>query len=230
LDVFLIPFGRDRYELYCEHAPDPDAAPAAPGHGVIARAKARVADFLHRAEALRHAGPREPAAGWFARLNDHAMAWVAERIAEQRLLWNLRWESAATIVHPDDLTFTQAHTLVQRTLERDRQRHQKWIWIDGFLFLATFILLGPLFLLIPGVPNLPALFFGFRTVGHWYSGRGALHGLRRVEWTGRASAPLTELRGTAGLGATERDAQLVEIARRLSLPHLPTFYERVAVS
>ena len=41
------------------------------------------------------------------RLQDRAFAWVVDRIAEQRLLWNLRGATAATVAHPNDMTFEQ---------------------------------------------------------------------------------------------------------------------------
>ena len=55
------------------------------------------------------------------------MAWVAERIAEQRLLWNLRRESAVVAAYPQDLRFDQALALIRRTLQRDCTRHRVWL-------------------------------------------------------------------------------------------------------
>jgi hypothetical protein len=230
LDVFVIPIGRDRYELYCEPPPEVHTAPVTPARGMIARAKQKIADLLRRAEDLHRNGPREPAAGWFARLNERMLAWIAERIAEQRLLWNLRQQTAATLIHPDDLPFAQAYTLLQRTLQRDFDRHQRWVWIDGLLFLVTFVALAPIFILIPGVANIPAIYFGFRTVGHWFSKGGAKHGLRRVQWSGRPSEPLTRLREAAGLPVMARDLRVHEVAAQLRLDHLPKFYERVSIA
>jgi hypothetical protein len=230
LDVVVIPIGRDRYELYCESPPEPDTASVTPARGMIARARQRVADLLRKADDIHRNGPREPASGWFARLNERTFAWIAERIAEQRLLGNLRRETTATLVHPDDVTFDQAHTLLRRTLARDLARHQRWIWIDGALFLVTFVTLAPIFILIPGVANIPAIYFGFRTVGHWFSKGGAAHGLRHVQWTGRASAPLSDLRAATALTPAARDARIHEVAERLQLEHLPKFYERVSIA
>ena len=120
-------------------------------------------------------------------------------------------------------------SLVKLVLQRDYERHRRWVVIDGILFLLTFVLLGPLFLLIPGVANLPALYFGFRTVGHWFSMRGASQGVHRVRWTGRPCPPLTELRELAVLEPEVREQRIHDISTRLRLQHLSTFYERVAV-
>jgi hypothetical protein len=79
------------------------------------------------------------------------------------------------------------------------------------------------------VANLPALYFGFRTVGHWFSMRGASQGVHRVRWTGRPCPPLTELRELAVLEPEVREQRIHDISTRLRLQHLSTFYERVAV-
>jgi hypothetical protein len=157
------------------------------------------------------------------------MAWVAERIAEQRLLWNLRAETAATAAHPEDMTFDRVHRFIRETLQRDHDRHSRWMFIDGLLFVITFVGLGPLFILIPGIANLPALYFGFRTVGHFLSMRGSAHGLRGVTWSGRPCPPLGELRELAALEPYAREARLLDIATRLRLEQLPKFFERVAI-
>ena len=96
-------------------------------------------------------------------------------------------------------------------------------------FHDAFIALGPLFILIPGVANLPALYFGFRTVGHFLSMRGSAHGLRRVTWKGRPCPPLGELRELAELEPHAREARLLDIATRLRLEQLPKFFERVSI-
>jgi len=228
MDVFVIPVGPERYELYCEQpfAADPPSETVDPT--LFGRLRQRFDDLLRRAERWETPDSQDASRGLLARVHDRTMAWVAERVAEQRLLWNLRRETAVIAAYPDDLTFEQAHTIVFRILRKDLERHQYWVWVDGVLFLVTFIGLGPLFLLIPGIANLPALYFGFRTVGHWYSRGGARHGLQSIAWTGRASAPLTELRRVPALAPNERDARLHEIGTTLGLTGLASFYERVS--
>lgn len=231
MDVFVIPVGPERYELYCEQPADDDDSDAEPApSGFIARLKYRVASTIKAAERRQHvkAESDEPK-GFIARIQERAMSWVAERVAEQRLLWSLRRETAAIASYPQDMTFDQVLTLIRRTLQRDYDRHRRWMIIDGFAFLFSFIVLGPLFLLIPGVANLPALYFGFRVVGHFLSMRGARQGLDHVAWTGRPCPPLTELREIAALEPERREARIHDVAARLRLQHLPTFFERVAV-
>lgn len=230
MDVFVVPFGRDRYELYCEQQSEAVTEPEPPSNGLFGRLKQRVSSMLREAEERRHDSAAAPtASGRIARLQERVVAWMAERIAEQRLLWNLRSEAMAVAVHPADMSSEQAVSLVQHMLRSDYERHRRWVVIDGILFVLTFVLLGPLFLLIPGIANLPALYFGFRTVGHWFSMRGAAHGLHGVRWTGRSCPPLTELRELAVLDPEVREQRINDISTRLRLQHLPTFYERVAV-
>ena len=95
------------------------------------------------------------------------MCWIAEKIAEQRLLWRLRNESELLLHYPDDMSAEDATTLARAELQREADRHMKWIIIDGLLFVASGV-----FFLVPG-PNLIAYYFGFRLVGHYLSRRGA---------------------------------------------------------
>ena len=231
MDVFVIPVGADRYELYCEQ-PVAGEEPIEPETtGWIGRLRRKFGGMVRAAEERERKGPPDDEApkSWVGRIQDRAMAWVAERIAEQRLLWNLRGQDSATAAHPPDMTFDQVHVLVRTTLQRDYDRHYRWMFIDGLLFLVTFVALGPLFILIPGVANLPALYFGFRAVGHFLSMRGSAHGLRRVTWSGRSCPPLGELRELAALDPRAREARLLDVATRLRLESLPKFFERVAI-
>jgi hypothetical protein len=236
MDVFVIPVGRDRYELYCEPSHDAEAEePAAPPAGLVDKLKHRATTLLRAAEKRQQERDKlgvaaEPPTGpFYRRIQDHVLEWASRRIAEQRLLWNLRGQKTAVAVHPHDMPFDQVETLIRRTLERDYERHRRWFIIDGIAFLATFILLGPLFFLIPGVANIPAIYFGFRALGHYLSMGGATHGLREIRWTGKPCPPLDELRDLVMLEPDVRDARVHDIAARLRLQHLSTFFERVAV-
>jgi hypothetical protein len=132
-----------------------------------------------------------------------------------------------TAIHPDDLASDQVLAVIRQSLQKDLDRHQYWVWVDGLLFLVTFVALGPLFLLIPGIANLPALYFGFRTVGHWYSRGGARHGLRGIQWLPRPSTMLTEFRSVAALPPEARSVRVADIAARLGLEKLASFYDRI---
>jgi hypothetical protein len=246
MDVFVIPIASDRYELYCEPPGDfdaaeslgpdevhnrPDAATsrrprrtraAAWAAALLDRWRARVVRALKAAERGDVPDPDE-ASGFLSRLQLRMMKWLAERIAEQRLLWRLRSQTAAVAVHPEDLTFDQVMTLITRTLQRDHDRHRLWLIIDT----VGMVLSWPL-TFVPG-PNMLLYYFIVRVGGHWLSMRGARQGMTEVAWTGRACASLTELRGVAALDPGTRDRRVRDVAARLHLPHLSRFFERVAV-
>jgi predicted nucleic acid-binding protein len=222
MDVFIIPIGGDGYELYCETSTSP-LEPAPSTDSVLGRLRFRFTVMLRAAEERRQGGHHEPALTWWGRAQERIFAWVAERIAEQRLLWNLRRETAVVIAHPKDMTSEQVLALVRRILQRDLERHRRWLVVDALLLIISGALA-----LVPG-PNLVAYYFAFRVVGHWLSMRGARQGLQAVVWTGRACAPLDELRDVVALSGDAREARVHEIAARLRLQHLSTFFERVAV-
>jgi hypothetical protein len=230
MDVFVIPVGPDRYELYCEPSAE-TASPEAPvaAAGLTDRLRHRFTTFVRAAEDWHRHGPSSEPTGPIGKVKNRVFAWVTQRIVEQRLLWYLRQHTAAVAAHPPDMTFEQVLALIRRMLREDYDRHRRWMFIDGVLFVLTFIVLGPLFLLVPGIANIPALYFGFRAIGHWLSMNGADQGLHRVEWSGRSCPPLTELRDVVLLEPPARDARIHDVAARLRLPHLSTFFERVAV-
>jgi hypothetical protein len=235
MDVFVIPIGRDRYELYCESHTDPATTaaddPEASGlvgrisrkFPVLGRLRQRFTEMLQAAEERRHDPDAPPAETRTGRLQQRMLAWVAERIAEQRLLWNLRSETAVVLLHPQDMPFEQVLPLVRSRLQHDYDRHWRWLLIDGLLLILSAALA-----LVPG-PNLVAYYFIFRVVGHWLSMRGARQGLTTVTFTSRPCPPLTELREVAGLGPEAREQRIHDIAHRLQLQHLRAFFERVAV-
>lgn len=229
MDVFVIPVGADRYELYCEQPVAGDEPIEPETRGLIGRLRRRFGGLVRAAEQHgRHQSAGDEPRSWVGRIRDRAMAWAAERIAEQRLLWNLRGETNATAAHPADMTFDQVHGFIRETLQRDYDRHSRWMFIDGLLFVVTFIVFFPL-VVIPGVANLPAVYFGFRAIGHFLSMRGSAHGLRGVTWSGRSCPPLGELRELAQLDPHAREARLLDIATRLRLEQLPKFFERVTI-
>jgi hypothetical protein len=225
MDVFVIPIGRDRYELYCEMAGEPEGeAPGPPPTTVAGKLRHRFSVMLRAAEERQRSGNTTPEAeGFLARMQERIIAFVAERIAEQRLLWNLRRQTAVQAAHPSDMSFEQVMTLIRRMLQRDFERHRRWLVIDGLGLIGSAILMP-----VPG-PNIIAYYFAFRVVGHWLSMRGALQGRDHVRWTGRECPPLSELRDAETLEPTMREARIHDVAARLRLQHLSTFFERVAI-
>ena len=124
MDIYIVPVGPDRFELYCEPTAPEHADGDLPPRGWFGRLSARFTEMVRAADATEPDVTPQEASSWWARLQRRMIGWVAERIAEQRLLWNLRHATAVTLWHPPDLSDVQAHTLAQRMLRRDYGRHQ----------------------------------------------------------------------------------------------------------
>jgi hypothetical protein len=107
-------------------------------------------------------------------------------------------------------------------LVRDFDKHRFWLAVDSLGFAASGLLM-----LVPG-PNFLAYYFAFRLVGHYLSLRGARHGLNTVVWRNEKSEPLAELRRAIALEPAQRERQVHDVAARLRLEHLATFFERTA--
>src|SRR4030095_2072634 len=101
MDVYLVPVGSSRYELYCEVAEDPEDTeePSTPPHGLFRRLRdrfqaracrplrSRFRTMLTEAERERRQGrSSDDQKGWITYAKARAMRWIAESIAEQRLL------------------------------------------------------------------------------------------------------------------------------------------------
>jgi hypothetical protein len=224
MDVYLVPVGAERYELYCEVPDEPEQGEAEPARGFIGGLKARFSSLLADAERDRRQGPSDQQpAGWMARAKARTMRWVAESIAEQRLLWHLRRQESACLYYPDDLDEQPAVRCLRRQLRRDFEKHRFWLIIDSVGFVAS----GLLFL-VPG-PNIVAYYFAFRMVGHYLSMRGARQGLNGVVWSSEKSAPLADLRRAIGLDSEERERRVHDVALALKLEHFVKFFERTAI-
>ena len=224
MDVYLVPIGRERYELYCEVPDEPDEPVGDAPEGFVRRMKHRFTSMLAEAERERRRGHVDPQPrGAFARGKAWIMRYVAESIAEQRLLWHLRRQSAACLFFPDDLDDRRATELLRRQLGRDFEKHRFWLIIDSLGFVFS----GVLFFL-PG-PNIIAYYFAFRRVGHYFSLRGARQGLDAVAWTTEPSAPLAELRRAIDLDSDERERRVRDVAAALKLEHLAKFFQRTAI-
>lgn len=227
MDVFLVPLGRRGYELYCE-AEDHPAVGVGRSHVGLRR---RISIFFRETLAFLERERQERLARRAAkvhrtllqRVRDRVLAWMAERVAEQRLLWQLRHAIETTAYHPDDLTGADVAEIVTRALKDDAARHLRW----GGVNLAGAALFVP-FTFIPG-PNLPAYYFWFRVVGHALSYFGAQSGLTRVRWLYVPSPPLTELRNLADITGEERVTRARGVASRLPLAHLEQFVQRLVL-
>ena len=226
MEVFLIPVGGDRYELYCE-VPDEDPSSATPSsdRGFFRGLVRKFRDTLDRIEHARrrHEEDDDQEHGWFERLKRRAFRLVAESIAEQRLLWHLRRQHKAVVIHPEDQTGEAAMGIVRPALQADFEKHRRWLAIDGVL-----VVLSALLILVPG-PNVLGYYFAFRVVGHYFSMRGARQGLDHVVWTTRPSDALADLRPLVLADPDQRRSSVEAIAARLELTDLRRFLDRVAV-
>lgn len=225
MEVFLIPVGADRYELYCEVAEE-DPSGAVPDHdrGVFRGLVRKFRDMLNRIERDRARHDDEDASrGWFDRVKRRAMRVIAESIAEQRLLWHMRRQREAVVVHPADLDSDQALAQVRLAMQADFEKHRRWLVIDGVLMA-----LSALLILVPG-PNVLGYYFAFRVVGHYFSMRGARQGLDVVAWKAHPSEALGDLRPLVPVAPDERRSRVEAIAARLGLLDLRRFFDRVAV-
>ena len=242
MEVFLIPSGGPRYELYCEAGSEPAVPPRQTTGSMVGREGRRrrwsirwwrrwlVDHFIAivtSVEAAKHDAAHRRATGQHRtlarRIRDRVVCWLAEKVAEQHLLWHLRGQEQVIAWFADDMDEREALALVRRMLQADADRHLRWLAINS-LGLAVSLILVP----VPG-PNLVLYYFIFRVVGHYLSRLGARHGLDRVDWRMRPSGALTDLRQAIAAAPEVRSDRVTEIASRLRLQHLAAFLERVVV-
>ena len=221
MDVYLVPVGVDRHDLYCEvSSPEPDDVEPPSSTSSL---WSRMTDAFRRAvaegEQARADGDGDPSRG---RIRRTITRKLAEAVAEQRLLWHLRRQADARLFHPDDVPSAEALDRSRAIITADRDKHRKRYIINGVLLVLS----API-ALVPG-PNVLAYYFAFRTVGHYLSKRGADQGLSRVCWTASPCPPLTTLRQVLSLEPLERARRVDEIAGLLGLERLPLFVAGVA--
>jgi hypothetical protein len=228
MDVYLVPGGPDRFSLYCESAADP--APLRPAGTIglwgrlLEKFTAVLAAIEREQDRARAAPPTPPEpAGLMHRLRARGLRWIAERVAEQRLLWRLRGQTAVRAFFPAGIEPAEAHGTIRGSLERDARRHLRWLAVDTIGGLFS-LLLVPL----PGL-NLPGYYFSFRIVGHLLSILGARQGLKVVAWNLQPSDLLAELGRIDRLPEAERTPRVHAIAQELGLPRLARFFERIAI-
>ena len=232
VDVYLVPIGSAGYELFCESAEIADIDPgegedASRGGRFYARFRRMMAEVQEQRRARRLAAvPVDPAAQQplLIRLRNTVVGWVAEAIAEWRLLWHLRKQNALELVHPADLDGERALAETRRRLGRDAEHHLRRLFLSSCLA----VLLGLLLFFVPG-PNVLGYYCLFLAVGHLLAWRGARHGLANIQWRTRASETLGELRGILDLNPDERAGHVRDVAARLGLDYLAPFVERMAV-
>ena len=229
MDVYLVPIGRDRFECYFEASDDEELATAPhqgtpPGgvRGFFVRMRDRFTQMLREAERSRHETPLAEPKTLMARLQRRTMRWIAERVAEQRLLWHLGRATAATLHAPDDLDPASADKVMRTSMQRDADSHLRLLVVHSLALLVSIPVA-----LLPG-PNFIGYLFTFTVVGHFLAWRGARRALSTVAWRVVPSADLAEIGRALALAPDARHRVLFEVAERLHLRRLPTFVERMA--
>lgn len=220
MDVYLVPASRTRYALYCEVSVAPPTDGGAPTSlwGRLVASFRRAID--EGEQAARGEAPDVESRGRFRRFITRKLA---EAVAEQRLLWHLRHETAATLVHPDTVPAERALALARAEFAADYARHRRWLVIDA---LATAIT-GPVFFFVPG-PNIVSWYFSFRAVGHYFSMKGARQGLSVTQFTPRPSPELSAVAAALDDDPDARATRVAAAANALGLDRLASFVDRVA--
>jgi hypothetical protein len=223
--VYLVPASDGRHELYCEVSSIPTAAPNDPsidprGGSLWSRLVDGFRRMAAEGEAAEHGDPQVPDRG---RVRRAITRKVAEAVAEQRLLWNLRHVAAVDLVHPDDVGGPEALATARGLIDADYAKHRRWCIIDALIASVT----GPAFFFVPG-PNVISWYFAFRAVGHFFALRGARRGLTSVTWTTTPSRELSDLRRALTLDAELRARRVEEIAAALGLGRLAFFVKKIA--
>jgi hypothetical protein len=235
MDVYLVPVGPERYELYCESADEPPVPQAASSSGWRRwnEFRLRLQEWFSRMlaalereyerERTRMKAHRHRRDGFLRRLRARCVRWLAERVADQRLLWRLRGQLHVRALHPTELDGASALKVIRRNLAHDADQHSRWLVLDGVGMLLSGVLVP-----FPG-RNLPGYYFTFRVVGHFLAMRGARQGLRKVEWEPQPSPPLSALAGLGRVPPDERMERVCGIERELGLTKLARFFERIVI-
>jgi hypothetical protein len=222
MHVYLVPVGPDRFECYYEAAEQEETEEPVDGHGFFARMRARFHQQLREAEEARHQKAIEEPHSFLGRMQKRSMRWIAERVAEQRLLWHLRRVDAATLHIPADLPADQADAIMRASMKRDADHHRNRMMLHALALIIAVPLA-----LVPG-PNVLGYLFTFTVVGHFLAWRGALQGLYQVAWTVLPNEALTEVRRAFSLEAAARHRLIREAAVRLHMPRMARFVEQMA--
>jgi hypothetical protein len=221
MDVYLVPVGPDRFECYYEAEEQDETDEPVEGRGFIARMRAKFNEQLKEAERARHQRSIEEPKSFLGRMHKRSLRWIAERIAEQRLLWHLRKVDTATLHISEDLA--DADAIMRASMKRDADFHRNRLILHSLALIAAVPVA-----LVPG-PNILGYLFTFTVVGHFLAWRGAVKGLHEIAWTIKPDAALTELRRAFSLDAASRHRVILDVSHRLHLPKMALFVERMAM-
>lgn len=224
MDVYLVPIAADRFESYYEAPDDDEPVESADGLGFFGRLRLRFQSQLKEAERARHQATHEGPKSFLGRMHRRSLRWLAERIAEQRLLWHLRKAAAATLHVAADMNPREAEGVMRAAMKRDADRHLRLLVVHFLGLIAS----APV-AFVPG-PNVLGYLFTFTVVGHFLAWRGARRGLNEVKWQVEPNTALTDLRGAFVLGTEDRHRVIHDVAHRLRMPKLARFVEQMATA
>ena len=222
MDVYLVAVGPERYECYYEAAEQDETDEPAEGRGFFARMRAKFNEQLKDAEHARHQKAIEEPKTFLGRLKKRSMRWMAERIAEQRLLWHLRKVDTATLHAPADLPAVEAEKIMRANLKWDADNHRNRLILHSLALIAAVPVA-----LVPG-PNILGYLFTFTVVGHFLAWRGAVKGLHQISWTVAPNPALSDLRRAFSLNADARHRMISDVSHRLHMPRMARFVEQMA--
>jgi len=213
--------GQNAFECYYEAPEQEEDDEPIEGKGFIARMRARFNEQLKEAERARHQRTIEEPTSFLGRMQKRSMRWIADRIAEQRLLWHLRKVDAATLHVSSDLPQAEADAIMRASMKKDADFHRSRLILHSLALIAAIPVA-----LVPG-PNVIGYLFTFTVVGHFLAWRGAVKGLHEIAWTIRPDDALTELRRAFTLDDASRHRVIREVSHRLHLPKMALFVERM---
>ncbi len=222
MNVYFVPLAAGRFEPYFEQE-EPRVVVDPATRVFFVRMAAVLSQMVREAERERHEQTHEEPKTWLARQQRRVMRWIAERVAEQRLLWKLRRCDAAELHVPEDLDPDEGLRLFRIGLQKDGDRHFRLLLLHSLGLIVS----APL-VVVPG-PNVLGYLFTFTVVGHFLSFRGAKRGLNDVQWTVVPNPALTTIGRAVVTPPPERYRLLHEAEARLRLCHLASFVERMAV-
>jgi hypothetical protein len=221
VNVYFIPLGPGRFEPYYEQEDEPESPQEVAARGFFARMSARFSQMVRDAEEQRHARTHEGPTSFLGRVQRKVMAFVAERVAEQRLLWRLRSVEEAVLHVPLELDSAEGLRIFRLGLQKDAEHHLRRL----ALHLLGLLVSAPL-VFVPG-PNVLGYLFTFTVVGHFLAYRGAKQGLNGVRWAVAPSETLSEIGRAVSCPPPERFQRIHEAAEHLRLPRLARFVERM---
>ena len=224
MDVYLVPIGLNRFETYYEAPEDDEPVGSVDSVGFFGRLRLRFQAQLKEAERSRHQAAPEAPTTFLGRMQRRSLRWIAERVAEQRLLWRLRTADSATLHADADMAPHTADGLMRAAMKRDADRHLRLL----FVHFAALMVAAP-FAFVPG-PNVLGYLFTFTVVGHFLAWRGARRGLLKVRWQVAPNTALSDLRRSFLLDATARHRVIRDVADRLHLPKMARFVERMVIT